>query len=99
MIDYFSLLDAQLPNLDRTDNLGFAGYSMANVLHQMLERCGDNLTRENLLKVATNLTNMTAPINLPGVNFSTTPEDYAPLKNYELSRYENDDWTGIKVLS
>jgi len=99
VIDYFSLLDAHLPNLDRTDNLGFAGYSMANVLHQMLERCGDNLTRENLLKVATNLTDMTAPINLPGVNFSTTPEDYAPLRNYELSRYENDDWTGIKVLS
>ncbi|MGV2979824.1 ABC transporter substrate-binding protein [Camelimonas sp. ID_303_24] len=99
VIDYFSLLDAQLPNLDRTDNLGFAGYSMANVLHQILERCGDNLTRENLLKVATNLTDMTAPINLPGVNFSTTPQDYAPLKNYELSRYENDDWTGIKVLS
>ncbi|MFD2678634.1 ABC transporter substrate-binding protein [Camelimonas lactis] len=99
VIDYFSLLDAHLPNLDRTDNLGFAGYSMANVLHQMLERCGDNLTRDNLLKVATNLTDMTAPINLPGVNFSTTPEDYAPLRNYELSRYENDDWTGIKVLS
>lgn len=97
--DYLSLLDTHLPNLDKTDNIGFAGYSMANVLQQMLTRCGDNLTRENLLKVATNLTDMTAPINLPGVMYSTTPQDYAPLKAYELSRYEDDDWTGVGILS
>lgn len=97
--DYYALLDAYLPNLDRSDNIGFAGYSMANVLQQILQRCGDNLTRDNLLKMATNLTNMTAPINLPGVNFSTTPQDYTPLKSFELSRYENDDWTAIQVLT
>jgi len=97
--DYLALLDAHLPNLDRNDNVGFMGYSMASVLHQLLTRCGDNLTRANLLKVATNLTDMTAPINLPGVNFATTPEDYSPLKSFELARFEGDDWTAIRMLN
>lgn len=96
--DYLALLDAHLPNLDKRDNVGFMGYSMANVLHQLLTRCGNDLTRANLLKVATNLTDMTAPINLPGVNFATTPQDYSPLKNFELARFENDDWTAIRML-
>ncbi|MFC0283762.1 ABC transporter substrate-binding protein [Camelimonas abortus] len=96
--DYYSLLDAELPNLDRSDNIGFAGYAMAVLLHQLLERCGDDLTRENLLKVATNLKGMTSPINLPGIHYSTTPQDYAPVRTFELSRYENDDWTGLRML-
>lgn len=97
--DYYSLLDAALPNLDRADNVGFAGYGMANLLHQVLARCGDNLTRENLLKVATNLNGMTTPLYLPGIQLTTTPQDYTPIKNFELSRFENGDWTAVERLT
>lgn len=97
--DYYSLLDAYLPNLDKTDNVGFGGYSMAILLQKLLTRCGDNLTRENLLKIATNLTEVVVPLYLPGMSITTTPEDYAPLKIFELSRFENDDWTAVEKLS
>ncbi|GGC71881.1 branched-chain amino acid ABC transporter substrate-binding protein [Chelatococcus reniformis] len=90
--DYLSLLREYLPNVDPTDNVGFAGYSTAKLMVQILDKCKDDLTRANLLKQATDLRGMTAPINLPGVTYTTTPQDYSPLKSFALSRYENDDW-------
>ncbi|MFC0283761.1 ABC transporter substrate-binding protein [Camelimonas abortus] len=97
--DYQALRAEFLPNVDPTDNAGFSGYSVGVLIHQILEKCGDDLTRENLLRAATDLRGMTSPMNLPGITFATSPTDYALYKNYELSRYENDDWVRVKTLS
>lgn len=97
--DYQALRAEYLPNVDPNDNTGFYGYSTAILIQQILEKCGDDLTRANLLKVATDLRGMTAPINLPGITFATQPDDYAIYRTYELSRYENDDWQGIEAVS
>ncbi|MFC3265736.1 ABC transporter substrate-binding protein [Camelimonas abortus] len=97
--DYQALRAEFLPNVDPDDNTGFYGYSSAILMHRILEKCGDDLTRDNLLKVATDLRGWTVPVNLPGITLATRPDDYAIYRTYRLSRYENNDWVGIQDVS
>jgi ABC-type branched-subunit amino acid transport system substrate-binding protein len=81
-----------LPNVDPTNDLAFIGYSQGVIMGKVLEACGDELTRANLLKQATTMKNVTAPALLPGLSYSTEQTDYAPLKTLYLATYDGKDW-------
>jgi len=63
-------------------------YSSAKVLSE----CGDNLTRENLLKVVRSQKNVTLPLAQPGVTFTVTPEDYSGYKSLQMVRFNGQTW-------
>jgi branched-chain amino acid transport system substrate-binding protein len=77
---------------DVADALNVAGYNSAQVLVHVLKACGDNLTRENVMKQAASLKDLQMPLGLPGITLSTGPNDFAPGKSMQLERFDGKTW-------
>ena len=58
----------------------------------MLKACGNNLTRENIMKQAASLHDLKLPMLLPGITVSTGPDDYAPIKQMQLMKFDGNTW-------
>ena len=67
-------------------------YAVATLMRQILQKCGDTLTRENVMKQAANFQNVRLPLLLPGINISTSPTDFYPIQAAQLSRFKGDTW-------
>jgi branched-chain amino acid transport system substrate-binding protein len=80
------------PEGDAADAFAFVGYSNAVLFAEILRRCGDNLTREDLMAVATHLHAVRMPALLPDVSVTTTPTDYNPLKQMRLQHFDGNRW-------
>ena len=76
------------PNGDLKDSSNAFAYSVASTLAQILKQCGDDLTRENVMRQASNLNNFEAPMLLPGIKVNTSPTDYSPIQSVQLSRFD-----------
>ena len=61
---------------------------MAHVIKQ----CGDDLSRANILKQATNITNFHAPMLIPGITISTSPNNYGPIRQLQLGAFNGESW-------
>jgi ABC-type branched-subunit amino acid transport system substrate-binding protein len=81
-----------LPNVDPDNTIAFAGYGQVVTMTEILRRCGDELTRENVLKQASNLHGFHSPFFLDGVTYSYTPDDYTPMKTLYISIFDGKDW-------
>ena len=68
------------------------GYSYAQTLVSVLKACGDNLARENIMKQAADLHNLALPMLLPGITISTSPTDFAPVKQMQLEKFGGNTW-------
>lgn len=62
------------------------------LLADILRDCGDDLTRENLMRLATNLKGRRTAYMLPGLTLSTTPDNYEPVTTFFLATYDGKDW-------
>jgi len=89
---YDEFLAKDFPEGNRADGLVAAGYGLAQVMVYVLRQCGDNLTRENVMKQAANLKNFRAGILLPGITIDTSPSDFAPIKQMRLRRFDGEKW-------
>jgi branched-chain amino acid transport system substrate-binding protein len=67
-------------------------YTDAQLLVHVLIQCGDELTRENVMKQAGNLKNLELPMLLPGVKINTSATDYDPIKQLQLMRFDGKEW-------
>ena len=81
-----------LPNIDPDNTIAFQGYSQGVTMAKILERCGDELTHENVLKQATNLAGTRAPSFLPGITYAITPDDYSTIKALYAGIFNGTDW-------
>ena len=81
-----------LPTVDPDNTIAFAGYGQVASMAEILRRCGDDLTRANVLKQATTLAGFHSPYFLDGINFSYTPDDYTPMKTLHISQFNGKDW-------
>jgi branched-chain amino acid transport system substrate-binding protein len=82
--DFLTWMQRYYPGGKATDVFVAAGYNFAQPLIYLLKQCGDDLSRENILRRAANLE---APLSwlLPGITFKTTPTDYQAIKNLRES--------------
>lgn len=96
---YKAFMTKYLPNEDPQNEIGFAVYSFAYVMGKIIEACGDDLTRENLLHHATHLQNVTAPSLLPGTTYNTSPDNYVPFKRLQLQRFTGKDWESLGAVT
>jgi ABC-type branched-subunit amino acid transport system substrate-binding protein len=76
--------------LDHQEN-AFA-YNAAILMAQVLKQCGNDLSRENIMKQAANVKNVELPMLLPGIKINTSPTDYAPIKQEQLAKFDGERW-------
>ena len=92
MLDYYAFMKQWMPGDDPNDSVAANGYTMVMMTVELLRRCGDELTRENVLKQALNVKEFELPLLLPGVRINTTPDDRTPFKQSWLGRFDGTNW-------
>ena len=81
-----------IPAGNLAESLNVAGYAVAATMHECLKRCGDDLTRANLMKQAASMKNLVVPLLLPGIKINTSPTDYYPIQSVQLARFSGETW-------
>lgn len=89
--DWVAYMKKYHPTGAMNDNFNVYGYTVAQLLVQVLKQAGDNLTRENVMKQAANL-DLTLPMLLPGVNVKTGPDDFYPIEREQLAKFDGKTW-------
>jgi len=92
MKDYFAFMAQWAPKEDPEDPTALLGYIWSQMLVEVLHRCGDELTRENLLKQATNVHDLQMPMFLPGIKINITPESRTPWHSAQIVSFDGKDW-------
>ena len=87
-----AFLDKYFPDANRADNGVVTGYNVAQTLVAVLKQCGDDLTRENIMKQAANIKDLQVDGLLPGIKVNTGPTDFAPIKQLQLMRFKGENW-------
>jgi len=85
-------LDKYFPEANRTDASVIYGYTVAQTVVHVLKQCGDDLTRENVMRQAANIRGLELGGLLPGVKVDTSPTDFAPLSQLQLMRFKGETW-------
>jgi branched-chain amino acid transport system substrate-binding protein len=85
-------VDKYLPGSDKTDTGMVYGYGAASTLAKVLEMCGDDLTRANLMKQAASLKDFAPDTLLPGVKINTSATDFAPISQLQMQRFKGEKW-------
>ena len=89
---YLAFMAKYYPDGDKDSNLNVYGYITAQLLVHVLKNCGDDLTRENVMKQAAGLTNVELDLLLPGITVTTTPSDYRVNKQFQMVRFDGERW-------
>ena len=85
-------MNAQMPGADQTDNNYLYGYSVALTLMQVLKQCGDDVSRENIMKQAASVKDLEIPTLLPGILVNTSATNFHPLSQLQLQRWDGKAW-------
>jgi branched-chain amino acid transport system substrate-binding protein len=89
---YLEFMTKDFPEGDKLDNGTVVGYGVAQTLVQVLKQCGDNLTRENVMKQAASLRDFRTEVLLPGITINTSATDFAPISQLQLMRFTGERW-------
>jgi branched-chain amino acid transport system substrate-binding protein len=92
MIAWNEFLDKYYPEANRSDGSVMYGYTVAQGMVHVLRACGDDLTRENIMKQAASIRGLELGGLLPGIKVNTSPTDFAPLAQVQLVRFKGDTW-------
>ncbi len=92
MKKWAAFVDKYMPGSDRSDNSLLYGYGAAQTLVKVLEMCGDDLTRANVMKQAASLKDFVPDTLLPGISLNTSATDYAPISQLRMIRFKGDKW-------
>lgn len=89
---YLEFMAKYYPDGDKNSNFNTYGYSTAQLMVHVLKQCGDDLTRENVLKQATNLKGVELDLALPGIKGNTAPNDYRVNKQLQMMKFNGERW-------
>jgi ABC-type branched-subunit amino acid transport system substrate-binding protein len=92
MKEFLNFLAKDFPEANKLDGSVVVGYGFAQTLVQVLKQCGDNLTRENIMKQAASLKDFRTEVLLPGIKINTSPTDFAPISQLQLMKFKGDRW-------
>ena len=98
--EWRDFMNKQMPGADQADNNYLYGYSVVQTLMQVLKQCGNDLSRENVMKQAASLKDQVIPQLLPGILINTSPTNFHPLRQLQLQRWDGKTWVLFgKVIS
>ena len=92
VVEYTAFLKKWVPNDSPNDFIALTGYITAQAIARALQRCGDKLTRENLLAQATSFNKERVGMLLPGIELTNSKEDYAPYHTLRMAVFEGSSW-------
>ena len=81
-----------LTSTDFIDGNAASGFIAAQTMAQVLKQCGDDLSRDNVMKEATSLKALELPLLLPGIKVNTSPTNYSPIRQMQLARFNGESW-------
>ena len=83
---------------DAEDGIATYGYQVAQALEYVLRKCGDNLSRENVMKVVTSMKDVEFPLLYPGVKVNTSATNYHPIQQFYMMRFDGKEWVPFTDL-
>jgi branched-chain amino acid transport system substrate-binding protein len=89
---YLDFMTKYFPEGDKMNTVNTYGYSTAQLLVQILKQCGDDLTRENIMKQAASLKGVELDLALPGMKINTGPDDYRVNKQLQMMKFNGERW-------
>jgi branched-chain amino acid transport system substrate-binding protein len=92
MKEFMAFMDKYFPEGDKLDKGTIVGFAVAQTLVQTLKQCGDDLTRENIMKQAASLKDFRTEALLPGIKINTGPNDFAPISQLQLEKFKGERW-------
>ena len=92
MKEWNAFLDKYYPDANRTDAAVIYAYTIAQALEHVLNACGDNLTRENVMKQAASIKDLELGGLLPGIKVNTSATNFTPLSQLQLARFKGETW-------
>jgi branched-chain amino acid transport system substrate-binding protein len=93
--DWLSFMDQYYPKGDKGSSAALYGYAAAETLAQALQQCGDDLSRENVMRQAASLKDFQPAVLLPGIKINTGPDDFRPIKQMRLVQFDGRIWQQI----
>ena len=90
--DWVAWMKKYYPEGALDDQFNAYGYTVAQAMTQVLKQCGNDLSRENILKQAQNLKNVEFPLLVPGIKVNTSPTDHAPIEQEQLAKFDGERW-------
>jgi len=90
--EWVAFMEKYYPDGDRTNGFTVYGQLVAQTLVQVLKQCGDDLTRENVMKQAANLSGFQLGMLLPGIAIDTSLGDFAPIEQMQMGRFTGETW-------
>jgi ABC-type branched-subunit amino acid transport system substrate-binding protein len=98
MKEYKAFLTRYMPDGDITDQNFVNAYNEAMTLVRVLKQCGDDLSRQRIMREAANLHELELPMLLPGIRVTTTPTDFFPVEQMQLMRWNGSQWVRLGAL-
>ena len=92
MKQFLDFLAKDFPDANKLDGSVIVGYAVAQTMVQVLKQCGDNLTRENVMKQAASLKDFRSEVLLPGIKINTSATNFAPISQLQLMQFKGDRW-------
>jgi branched-chain amino acid transport system substrate-binding protein len=92
MKEFYAFLEKDFPEGNKLDGSVVVGYGVSQTLVKVLQMCGDNLTRENVMKQAASLKDFRTEVLLPGIKINTGPNDFAPISSLQLMKFKGEKW-------
>ena len=92
MKEFYAFLEKDFPEGNKLDGSVVVGYGVSQTLVKILQACGDNLTRENIMKQAASLKDFRTEVLLPGIKINTGPNDFAPISQLQLMKFKGEKW-------
>jgi len=90
--EWQAFMKKYLPDANPADSGNVYAYSVSATMRDCLVRCGDELTRANLMKMAASMRNLEVPLLLPGIKINTSPTDFYPIQSVRLAQFDGATW-------
>jgi branched-chain amino acid transport system substrate-binding protein len=90
--DYAAFMDRYLPDASKSNGLTVFGYVISSAMVEVLKKCGDDLSRENIMKQAASLKGLKLPMMIPGIAANTSATDFAPLEQMQMMQFTRGKW-------
>jgi branched-chain amino acid transport system substrate-binding protein len=89
---YLDFMSRYMPGANAADVFNVSGYLAAQALVHVLQECGDDLSRENVMKQATSISNLELDMLLPGIRLNNSANNYSPIGQLRMMRFNGTSW-------
>jgi branched-chain amino acid transport system substrate-binding protein len=90
--DWSAFAEKYLSSTERVDSLAVYGFNAAMLMVQVLKQCGDDLSRENIMRQAMNIKDFAPPMILPGASINTSRDNRYPIRQMQFARFNGENW-------